>query len=157
VGSKNGPETLWRYYDELYAQHKKSLLLTELDIGISDANDPEQLAYQADRLRDTLTIAFAHPAIGGITQWGFWEGQHWVPSAALWRRDWTIKPIGQAYVDLLTKTWRTDKTEPAKRDGVAKLRGFQGDYQVTVSAGGKTKTVPATIGSGATQITVSLP
>lgn len=33
--------------------------------------------------------------------WGFWAGDHWIPHAALFRRDWSIKPNGRVYQDLV--------------------------------------------------------
>jgi GH35 family endo-1,4-beta-xylanase len=155
-GRNNPPQSLWKYYDELAAQSGKRLLYTELDIGIEDDQDAEQLAYQADRLRDSILIAFAHPAIDGITQWGFWQGQHWIPTAALWRKDWTIKPIGQAYIDLVYRTLWTDTSTRTARDGSAQVRGFHGDYEVTVTANGQTKTVPVTLPRAGASLKVSL-
>lgn len=152
-----GPESLWKFYDEFYARYKKPMLLTELDVNIEDDQDPEQLSFQADKLRDSLTIAFAHPAFDTIVQWGFWENAHWFPKAALWRSDWTIKPIGQAYVDLMTKTWHTDAQVSTAPNGTARVRGFKGDYEVSVTTrDGKTQTAKAQIGDKPGQIEVRL-
>lgn len=137
-GGKTGPEGLWKYYDDFYARYGKKLQYTELDITIGDASDPDQVAYQADRLRDTIIIAFAHPAFHSITQWGFWEGAHYRKIAALWNRDWSIRPVGQAYVDLVTKRWWTDDKKVTDDKGMCGTRAFYGTYRVTVEgAGGK--------------------
>jgi hypothetical protein len=31
--------------------------------------------------------------------WGFWEGAHWRPKAALWKRNWDMTPAARAYRD----------------------------------------------------------
>jgi hypothetical protein len=128
--------------DRMADTYGKRLQYSELDVTIQHDKDPEQLRYQADRLRDALTLAFAHPKMDAIMLWGFWERAHWFPKAALWRADWTIKPIGQAYVDLVTKEWWTDVRGTSGRDGKYAVRGFLGDYEVTVQANGKAKTFP---------------
>ena len=111
------------------------LEITELDISVGD----EQL--QADYLRDFMTISFSEPNICGEMMWGFVEGHHWRPDAALWKADWTIKPAGQAWLDLVKKKWWTHVTVSSGEDGVATTRGFLGDYTVSVTVGGKTQTV----------------
>ena len=109
------------------------LQLTELDV---DVGTDEQL--QADYLRDALTIAFSHPQVDAIVQWGFWEGRHWRPDAALWRRDWSIKPSGEAYRDLVFDRWWTDETLTTDDEGAATTRAFPGRHGVRVEAKGRT-------------------
>ena len=132
---KSGPEGLWAYFDYLWSYYGKKLQYTELDVTIGDADDPEQLAYQADLLRDTITIAFAHPAFAGVTQWGFWEGAHHSPKAALWRQDWTPRPAGEAYLDLVESRWRTRATLVTGDDGTCTVRAFYGTYLLKIGDG----------------------
>lgn len=132
---QTGAEALWAYYDHLAAYYGKKLQYTELDVNIGDASDPDQQAYQADALRDSILIAFAHPAFVGVTQWGFWAGAHYAPNAALWNRDWSIRPSGQSYVDLVTKRWRTEAELVTGNDGTCTLRAFHGEYEIRVDGG----------------------
>lgn len=37
--------------------------------------------------------------------WGFWEGAHWEPKTALFKRNWQPLPIAQAYLDLVYNKW----------------------------------------------------
>jgi endo-1,4-beta-xylanase len=157
VGKNGGPESAWKFYDEQFARYGKKLIITELDVNIEDDRDPEQLAYQADKLRDTIIIAFAHPAFDGILQWGFWEGAHWFPKAALWRKNWEIKPNGQAYLDLVNKKWRTRASGKSNAKGEYSLRGFKGDYEIEVTANGKTQKVKTKIGDKPGIVTIKLP
>lgn len=104
--------------------------LTEFDIDTTD----EQL--QADYTRDLLTLAFSHPAVTAIMTWGFWEGRHWRPDAALLRKDWSLKPNGKAWLDLTTKEWWTDVAIRTGADGTLRFRGFPGDYEIHLKSGG---------------------
>ncbi len=142
---KTGAEGLWAYFDHLVGYYGKKLQYTELDVNIGDVSDPGQLAYQADKLRDTIIIAFAHPAFIGVTQWGFWAGAHYAPNAALWDRQWNIRPVGQAYLDLVHDRWHTDVELTTGEDGTCALRTFHGDYEITV---GDTPPVPFSFPSG---------
>lgn len=69
-------------------------------------SDDERL--QADYLRDVMTMAFSHPAMQAIVMWGFWEGRHWKPDAALYRKDWSTKPAGKVWEELVlaAEGWR---------------------------------------------------
>ena len=98
---------------------------------------PRDEEGQARYTRDFLTAVFSHPATEAFTMWGFWEGRMWQPPAALIRKDWTLKPNGQAWMDLVLKQWWTDMTAATGPDGSCTTRGFLGDYKVTVTAGGR--------------------
>ena len=85
-----------------FAAFGKDLQVTEFDVAVAD----EQV--QADYTRDFLTVCFSHPAMKGFMIWGFWEGAHWRPSAAMLRRDWSTKPNYDAWNDLIYRQWWTD-------------------------------------------------
>ena len=100
-------------------------------------------------MRDFMTAAFSHPAVNEIIQWGFWEGKHWLPNAALYRKDWTIKPNGQAWLDLVKRDWWTNADGATGADGSYRTRGFYGDYEITVTgADGVRRTVLARLEKG---------
>ncbi len=120
------PKRLYATFDR-FAQLIPNLQLTELDVQVGR---DEQL--QADYLRDVMTVAFSHPAFQGIVMWGFWEGKHWKPDAALYRRDWSIKPAGQVWLDLVEKKWWTSESGTTDAQGCFATRGFLGEYVVTV-------------------------
>jgi GH35 family endo-1,4-beta-xylanase len=89
--------------------------------------DPEA---QAEEMRRILPIYFAHPGVEGILMWGFWEGLHWHPWAALWKKDWTPTPQGLAWRDLVFKEWWTSASGRADSTGTFKAEAFFGDYEV---------------------------
>jgi GH35 family endo-1,4-beta-xylanase len=144
-----GPEDMLAILDR-YARFGKTIYITEYDVVIND----EELAGQFTR--DFYTTLFSHPAVGGIIMWGFWDGAHWKNNAPLYRRDWSLKPAGQAYRDLVLKDWRTDQAGKTDVQGAFGTRGFLGDYDIEVRAGGKQKTVKATLVQGGSAINVVL-
>jgi endo-1,4-beta-xylanase len=117
------PEELWRLLDR-FAAYGLPISITEHDINTSD----EQL--QADYARDFLLAVMAHPAVDGITLWGFWDGSHWKGNALLYRKDWSLKPAGKAWLDLLRGQWWTDREVTIGPDGSARLRVWKGVYRI---------------------------
>jgi uncharacterized protein (TIGR03437 family) len=103
--------------------------ITEFDIDTTD----EQL--QADYTRDFLTTVFSHPAVKGFLMWGFWEGRHWLPNGAMFRRDWTAKPNAQVWRNLVYRDWWTSADLETDENGEAAVRGFLGLYDVAVDGG----------------------
>jgi GH35 family endo-1,4-beta-xylanase len=144
------PEELLDVYDD-FAEVAPRLQLSEFDV---DTGDDEQL--QADYLRDVMIASFSHPNMEAIVQWGFWETMHWKPAAALWRNDWTLKPAGKVFVDLVTKQWWTDDEQTTDQQGQSQTRGFLGDYQITAKKDGLSKTVPATLQRSGTTVRIEL-
>ncbi len=88
--------------------------------------------------------------------WGFWERNHWKPEAALYRKDWSIKPAGQAWRDLVFKEWWTDETGKTGRNGVYKTRGFLGDYEIVVTHGGVSRAMQTALAREGTSLVVPL-
>ena len=132
------PDVVYKNLDR-FAKFNLPLAVTEFDVGVDD----EQL--QADYLRDYLTITFSHPAIHEFVMWGCWEGDHWIPSAAMFRKDWTVRPSAKVWRDLVYGQWWTRAKGATNANGDYKVRGFQGEYSITVQANGHTKTVRTNI------------
>ncbi len=110
-----------------FAKLVPALQITEFDV---DTNGDEVLA--ADFTRDALTMAFSHPAYTGFVLWGFWEGAHWKPTTALWRKDWSEKPAAKIWRDLVTHQWYTQEQLKSDASGSVAFRGLFGTYEVTV-------------------------
>ncbi|HAB15704.1 MAG TPA: endo-1,4-beta-xylanase [Verrucomicrobiota bacterium] len=119
--------------------------ITEFDVNVNDES------AQADYVRDFLTVCFSHPQVEGVLMWGFWEGQHWQPNAALIRRNWEIKPSGIQYSNLVFREWWTTTNALADATGQVTLRGFKGDYRVRVTADGVASEMPLTLTSDTTK------
>ena len=55
----------------------------------------------------------------------------------VFRNDWSIKPNGQAWIDLVKDQWWTDEQLASDAEGQAALRGFKRTYEITVTLDGK--------------------
>jgi GH35 family endo-1,4-beta-xylanase len=89
-----------RTLDEL-AAFGLPIKLTEYDADVADEE------VKAACLETLYTVAFGHPSVEGILMWGFWEGAHWKPRAAMWKRDFTTTPAAETYRRLLFEEWWT--------------------------------------------------
>lgn len=114
-----------------FAAFGRAIQITEFDLITRDEQG------QARYTRDFLTAVFSHPSTDAFTVWGFWEGKMWQPLGAMVREDWTLKPNGQAWMDLVRGEWWTDVTGATGEDGAFAVRGFLGDYSIVVNVGSK--------------------
>jgi GH35 family endo-1,4-beta-xylanase len=152
-GKPNAPENVLAVLDRYQAEFHLPVRITEFDVWTFD----EEL--QADYTRDFLTLCFSHPSVVGVQFWGFWAGAHWRPAAAMFREDWSERPAARVYRDLVLNEWRTHATGVTDANGELSLRGFQGDYGLSVSSEAlrveSTFTLPAQ--PAPAQISVKLP
>jgi endo-1,4-beta-xylanase len=116
--------------------------------GLFDTGDEKN---QAEQLRLIFPLYFAHPRMEAILLWGFWAGQHWRPWSALWRKDWSTTPQGEAFRELVFGRWWTKASGKADAAGIFGTDAFFGDYEITVN--GQTKKV--TFGKEAKNFQVS--
>ncbi len=124
--------------------------ITEFDINTYDE------ALQADYTHDFMTAIFSHPSSNGILSWGFWENRHWIGNAAMFRADWSLRPAGEAWRKLVFETWWTNAQGKSDKHGGFAVRGFLGDYEIAVTAGRKSATVPARLEMGGAKVAVTL-
>jgi endo-1,4-beta-xylanase len=75
-----------RTFLDYLARLKLPIYISELDVNI--ANDKNQLA----RYRTLFPIFWTHPAVKGVTLWGYKEGHIWQEHAYLLRKDGTERP-----------------------------------------------------------------
>jgi GH35 family endo-1,4-beta-xylanase len=127
------PARVIKLLDQIYAEQGKEFWITEFDVNTPDTN------LQGDYLRDFLTATFSHPSVGAFFMWGFWEPNHWQPQAAMVRKDGTFKPAAKQWIDLIYKKWWTNASGKTDTVGKYTVRGFLGDYSITVT--GKDKSV----------------
>jgi GH35 family endo-1,4-beta-xylanase len=102
---------------------------------------PEGEAYQAREVVRTYTMLFSHPAVEAITWWDFSDAAAWKGApAGFLRKDMTPKPAYHELKKLIKGKWWTETQVQTGADGRATLRGFLGDYRVTVSVEGRPDT-----------------
>ena len=106
-------------------QFNLPIKITEYDLTVEDEEK------KAELMDSFYRTCFAHPAVDAILMWGFWEGAHWRPGAALWKKDWTPTPAAKVYRNLVFDEWWTSADRKAGPDGVFTVRAFYGTYLVT--------------------------
>lgn len=120
---------------ERFATLGKEIKITEHDINVT------QRQVQADYTRDFLTICFSHSSVKSFLFWGFWANSHWLPEGALFNSDWSIRPHGLAYKDLVFNQWWTKKIDSiTDAMGKTTFEGFLGTYKYTIKSGDKVRT-----------------
>ncbi len=130
--------------------HGLPVEITEYDTDIKDQE------LDAQFLKDFMTAVFSHPSTNAFLMWGFWDGAHWHNKAPIFNQDWTEKPSGAAYEQLVQRDWWTNADGTTDAKGVYQVRGFLGDYEVTVTNGSKSMTVPAQLVKAGLQLPVVL-
>ena len=124
------------FYDKIRTTYNKTLKVTEYSCNVSDEN------IQGNYTRDSLIAAFAEPNMEGFLYWGYWDGSNFAgKKSPFYDSEFNLRPAGQAFQDLLyNKWWTRDAKANTDAEGKAVIRGFYGDYDVTVTAKGKTVT-----------------
>ena len=128
-----------------------ALQITEFDV---DTGGDEDL--QADYLRDCLLVCYSHPAYTGFLNWGFWEGAHWKPQAALWRKDWSEKPAAKIWRSLVNGTWATKSSGKTSDQGEYGVTAHLGLYEISVEYAGRKQTFLAPLDKSSTPFILTL-
>lgn len=153
------PQNLYRHMD-LYSNFGKPLQITEVTVP-SYSWEAEDEEIQAEIIEKLYSIWFSHPNVEQIVYWNLVDGYAhvWNPDpeaikesqgnmalgenyfyGGLLRFDMTPKPAYNKLRELIQKTWHTECEMTTNENGVAAFRGFYGQYELEVSAGGKTVT-----------------
>ena len=141
------PKQLYRVMDK-YSDFGKPLQVTEVTIpAYSWEEEDEQI--QAEILTNLYKVWFSHPNMEAIIYWNLVDGYAFRAEqgdmtcgenyyhGGLLRYDLSAKPAFYALDKLINKTWRTNLSVEAL-NGTFEMKGFYGEYEVEVSAGGKT-------------------
>jgi hypothetical protein len=123
-----------------FSAFNKEIKITEFDIN--SINDELKVNYT----RDFMTALFSYPMVKSFLFWGFWEGRHWKPEAALYNQDWTIRPQGEKYKELVFNEWWTPE-QIQNSDATGNIgfgSCFLGTYEIEIEHGSNTilKSVP---------------
>jgi GH35 family endo-1,4-beta-xylanase len=142
-------QVLWAGFERL-ASLGLPVIVTEFDAPGVDED------AQADFTRDFYTLAFSHPAVTDVLTWSVWERTALQPSKALLRADFSPKKNLEAYEDLVFRRWWTAADLVTGPDGRCALRGFKGDYELTVESRGRRVARSIHLGEGGGRETVVL-
>jgi hypothetical protein len=144
------PERILAILDR-YAAFGLPLQMTEFTMQVEDRN------IDAGYLRDVMTVFFSYPTANAFILWGFHDGADFRHCATLYDANWQPTPCGKVWDDLIYHQWWTHETLRTSARGRARLRGFHGEYEVTVRSHGiESKTaVELKPGGTAVEIVVS--
>jgi len=132
-GFPTGIPDVYDILEDFHQTFGTTAKITEYDTNESLGDD-----LAATYLRDFLTMVFSHPSTDGFLMWGFWDGAHWKGNAPLFYEDWTLKPAGEAFVNLVFNEWWTSDQFTTDANGEGAIRGFKGTYQIKVETPGGT-------------------
>ena len=136
VGNYFMPEQFYNILNDLSTTYGKRLKITEYDNNLYDEH------LSASQTRDLMIAMYSCEAVDGFYCWKF-KDLSTLKNKLIFDRDWNLKPIGEQFIDLVYNKWWTRESGKTGDDGAYKTRGYFGDYDITVSANGKTKTVSA--------------
>jgi len=74
----------------------------------------------------------------------------------MFRNDWSIKPNGEAYKQLVFDDWWTREKIRADTNGSASVRGFLGTYSITVTHNGRTAVQTVQLNRPGTAVTIDV-
>ena len=135
---------------ERFARFGLPIHITEFEVDVDD----EKL--QADWTRDALTVFASQPSVHAVLAWGFWAGDHHRPQAAMLRSDWSLKPNGQVWDDLVQGAWLNPRGL-SDATGHSTLRSWRGTVEISVTHQGRTATTTVDLRQADTAVTVRLP
>jgi GH35 family endo-1,4-beta-xylanase len=125
------PEEIWDRL-ERFSEFGLDMQITEYDFDHPDED------LQAQFTHDFMTVAFSHPQVNSIVTWTPMENHH-RPYAAFFKKDFSIRPVGEVWKNLTQKTWST-KVKKYLKKGDLSFRGFKGKYLIQADYKGKSKT-----------------
>ena len=153
------PEKLYRHMD-LYSNFGKPLQVTEVTVpAYSWESEDEEI--QAEIIEKLYSIWFSHPNVEQIIYWNLVDGYAhlWDPDpekikasqgdmtlgenyyhGGLLRFDMSPKPAYYKIKELLQEIWHTEEELVTDKDGRVEFRGFYGEYDLVITANGKTVT-----------------
>jgi len=129
-----------------------------LPIQITEYDTHERFSDEDDArfMDEFLTAWFSHPLTAGFIMWGFQDAYMWNGNGPLFRNDWSLKPSGKAWMELVFGKWWTEASGPTNQKGRFEVRGFLGDYEVEVRHNGKRETQRIRLSAPGAEATIRL-
>jgi GH35 family endo-1,4-beta-xylanase len=140
------PEMVYQRLDEFSARYPgMDLVGTEFEMKDRFSSNGDLLTYydeatRAQMTEEILTTYFSHEQVTGLFAWDAFNGTNnpdpAKPEQALCIYNGTVKLNGLAWYYLHRIRYATDESLVTDESGQTSLRGFKGDYDITVSYGG---------------------
>lgn len=146
----------WRQYKfkmDYLAETGLDMKITEFDMHKDRIGMTE-----IERARDyakMMKLAFSYPPMKGFLIWGLIDG--WRNNAAIYNDDYTPRPAADTMHHYIKELWSTYTSGQSKNNGEYQFNGYYGDYKITVSAGGTTKTFYRNFANDSLKTTVTMP
>ena len=146
------PEILLKLMDT-YAPLGLAEQITEMTIPAYSMSEEDE-EIQADLIEGLYSTFFSHPSMEAVIYWNIVDGYAYAAEpgdmtggeniyyGGLLRFDMSEKPSFIRLKKLINKEWHTSATVKAK-EGIARFRGFCGDYDICVYAGDRR--IPASV------------
>ena len=153
--SRYNPQRLYEVLDK-YAELGKKMQITEMTIPAYSASEEDEY-IQAELIRNLYKIFFSHKSMEATIYWNVPDGYaafaplgdmtqgENVYYGGLLRHDLSEKPAFKVIKELFGSVWHTEETLVTNEYGIAEVRGFYGDYELTAAADGKTHTYNASL------------
>ncbi|MFW5656375.1 MAG: endo-1,4-beta-xylanase [Bacteroidota bacterium] len=103
------------------------MAVTEFDMKGKAYGDMERVMY----------AVFSEPQMYGFTIWGAWDGSQWRNNGPLFEENWSIKPSGQAWLDLVHGTWSNDTMAVTNAEGKFEINAYKGTHLIQIFKEGK--------------------
>jgi lysophospholipase L1-like esterase len=127
------PETTFERLEEWAGKYGREMVGTEFEVVDNEVVDYTE-EERARITEQTMTLYYSHPLTTGLFAWTFMDQ---TDEKALTYYDGTVKLNGLIWYYLHRIRYTTDETVTTNAAGEAAVNGFKGDYNVTVSYGGK--------------------
>ncbi len=135
------PEELMTMYDELHTKYNSKIALTECTFNTGNE------IFDANFVRDFFISALSKDYITGFCLWNF---QRKVKNTAfMLDENYELTKAGEQFLDIFyNKMWTRNAKAKTDANGEGAIRGYYGNYDVTVTHNGITKTVMAAFHPG---------
>lgn len=105
----------------------------------------EWAQWQADFASDFYTVVFSEPAVEALSWFDFTDHRWLGAPAGVIDDNMDPKPVYRTLYELIHREWRTDADLLTSSEGRTEARLFCGDYEITVTANGRTRTFTRTV------------
>ena len=130
----------------LYNHYKLPVYITEFQVpssqepGTSWLHQPWDETTQAEFTRDFYTLAFGTESMQGV-QWAAFasDKNSFLIHSGILDEEYQPKPVYYTLKDLIA-SWTTNGSAATDENGVLEIRGFAGDYEITVTQQDGTQT-----------------
>jgi len=149
---RRDPQLIYDRLAEWGARYGLPMVGTEFEVVDSDPGDWKEYIYtdeeRAQITEEMMTQYYSHPLVSGLNAWATINDD--IEALVDYSGNPTRNGLVWYYVHRIRYTTDTNKTTGAS--GVASVRAFKGDYDITVTYGGKD--YPATLALSSNQTAV---